>query len=245
MNQQNNTHPQTAIDEKTLQSLCRKYKHEIATGQTAHLPSIRIRYVIDRDRFGYAQFGDFFFSDFGGEYQESLYVWMTDSKYADSHNPDMTEDVLGDDITRQGYAVHMIFAGVDTGISDSNGQHLYTGDVVSIGNKTDTLALSTLPDNDGNPSCYGFPLDGGSLTLDMCKEEGRSLTRVGTVFYQLDWDYEPETVRNLALEYNSQLRDKETAKNNLRKSRLTPNFDKEEWKYYALDIFGAEFNWDK
>ncbi len=52
-------------------------------------------------------------------------------------------------------------------------------------------------------------------------------------------------MRNLAFEYNSLLRDKETAKNNMRKSRLTPNFDKEEWKYYALDILGAEFNWDK
>ncbi len=245
MNQQDNTLPLAAIDEKTLQSLCRKYRHEIATGQTMHLPNIRIRYVIDRDRFGYAQFGDFFFSDFGGDYQECLYVWMTDSKYADSHNLDMTEDVLGDDITRQGYAVRMIFAGVDTGISDSNGQHIYTGDVVSIGNKTDALALASLTDNDNAPGCYGFPLDNGCLTLDICNEKGCSLTRVGTVFYQLAWGYEPETARNLAFEYNSQPSDKETAKNNLRKSRLTPNFDKEEWKYYALDILGAEFNWDK
>ena len=29
------------------------------------------------------------------------------------------------------------------------------------------------------------------------------------------------------------------------KARFTPNFDKEDWKYFALDTLGAEFHWNK
>ena len=28
-------------------------------------------------------------------------------------------------------------------------------------------------------------------------------------------------------------------------ARYTPNFDQEEWKYKALELIGAEFNWNK
>ena len=28
-------------------------------------------------------------------------------------------------------------------------------------------------------------------------------------------------------------------------ARYTPNFDKEEWKYEALAVIGAEFHWEK
>lgn len=51
-----------AITEADLIRLCDEYKYIIgAKIKAAPKPDIRIRYVIGKDRFGYADFGDFFF----------------------------------------------------------------------------------------------------------------------------------------------------------------------------------------
>ena len=61
----------------------------------SHVPRIRIRYVIDRNQFGYASFGDFFMIDSQGYYD--LYVWIQDDKYAELHNQAVVEEYFGDE----------------------------------------------------------------------------------------------------------------------------------------------------
>ena len=48
------------LNEELLSFLCNKHKDEIGLGVKKNCPRLRIRYVIDKNRFGYADFGDFF-----------------------------------------------------------------------------------------------------------------------------------------------------------------------------------------
>ena len=49
------------VSDKVLKSLCQEYLYEIGTGLGGYLPSIKVRYVVDDNKFGYAYFGDFFY----------------------------------------------------------------------------------------------------------------------------------------------------------------------------------------
>jgi hypothetical protein len=54
--------PSTVISVELLKSLCEEYTAELGAGEySGHLSKIRIRYVMERGKFGYANFGDFFF----------------------------------------------------------------------------------------------------------------------------------------------------------------------------------------
>lgn len=48
------------MDDESLFYLCRKYRMEIGYGLDKMLPKVRIRYVLDNKKFGYADFGDYF-----------------------------------------------------------------------------------------------------------------------------------------------------------------------------------------
>lgn len=169
-----------ALDENDLMRLCDEYKYVIgARIIAAPKPKIRIRYVIDRDRFGYADFGDFFFIETG-----DLYVWTYNKEFADDHNQDMVEGYFGDECKGRGYCHRVIFAGVETGYRDSNGDKIYTGDVLELYGESSygTFALGTLGENmEDRNAIYAFVLDNHCITPEMCK----TMTRVGTVFYQL------------------------------------------------------------
>ena len=63
--------PSTVISVELLKSLCEEYTAEIGAGEySGYLSKIRIRYVMERGKFGYANFGDFFFLC------DDLYVWI-------------------------------------------------------------------------------------------------------------------------------------------------------------------------
>lgn len=232
------------LNEDILSFLCIKHKGEIGLGSKKDCPRIRIRYVIDKNRFGYADFGDFFFWDDGG-----LYVWQQSDEFEEDHNPDIVEDYFGHSCEGRGYTLRSIFAGIDTGYDDSNGSRMFTGDIVLVkerdGYEMGALCLASLCGRIGD-GFYGFPLDNHSLTLDMCKEGGYHLERIGTVFYQLDPCEEPIPIWDKALTYNNTYRDKEDESVLRTMARYTPNFDKEVWKYLGLEILGIEeFNWKK
>ena len=71
--------PSTVISVELLKSLCEEYTAEIGAGEySGHLSKIRIRYVMERGKFGYANFGDFFFLC------DDLYVWTHDKKYKEN-----------------------------------------------------------------------------------------------------------------------------------------------------------------
>lgn len=78
------------MDEEVLSNLCLKYRYQIGSGVNSHVPKVRIRYVIDRNLFGYVSFGEFFMIESHGYYD--LYVWMQDDKYAELHNQDIVEE---------------------------------------------------------------------------------------------------------------------------------------------------------
>ena len=61
------------VDEEVLKELCRQYRYQIGANCVASLPDIRVRYVIDKDKFGYTSFGNFFF------YGCNMYVFPKDA----------------------------------------------------------------------------------------------------------------------------------------------------------------------
>lgn len=228
-----------AITEEDLKQLCEEYKYLIGARITyAPKPNIWIRYVIERDRFGYAKFGDFFF--FG----DDLYVWTRNKEFADDHNQDVVEGYFNDECKGRGYCHRAIFAGVKTPYRDSNGANIYTGDVLSLHGEYDygTFALGTLGENTAHCEAqYAFVLDNHCITPEMCK----SMTRVGTVFYQLDWNDEPHTIAELCSRFQPWRPDDIKEEDRIIMAKYTPNFDQELWKYHALDTLGVEFNWRK
>lgn len=230
------------LNEEFLSDLCDRHKEEIGSGNCNVRPCPRIRYVIDTDRFGYADFGDFFFWADGG-----LYVWHEEDEYEEDHDPYAVEDYFGGSCERRGYVCRHIFAGIDTGYDDSDGSRMFTGDIVLVkypdGDELGALCLASLCDRDGD-GFYGFPLDNHSLTLDMCKEDGYNLERIGTIFYQLDNRDVPEPIWNKALGYNYAQRDEKREKTARTMAKYTPNFYQETWKYLGYEILGVEeFNW--
>ncbi len=230
------------LNEEILSDLCRQHKEEIGRGNCNVHPCPRIRYVIGRDRFGYADFGDFFFWDDGG-----LYVWHQSEEFEADHNPDIVEGWFGNPCEGRGYTCRHIFAGIDTGYDDSNGSRMFTGDIVLVkehdGEEWGALCLTSMCGRRWE-GFYGFPWGNGIQTLDMCEEEDFHLERIGTIFYQLDNRDEPMSIWNKALDYNNAQRDEEREKTARTMAKYTPNFDQERWKYLGLEILGVEeFNW--
>ena len=223
-----------AITEEDLKRLCKEYRYVIgARIIAAPKPDIQIRYVAGRGEFDYARFGDFFFF---GDY---LYVWTRDKKFAEDHNQDVVEGYFKDECRGRGYCHRAIFAGVETPYRDSKGKAIFTGDVLDLNGEyvDQPLALGTLGENsDGMKAKYAFVLDNHCITPEMCK----SMTRIGTVFYQLDWNEEPLTIAKLCYRFQPWRPDGISDEDRILLAKYTPNFDREIWKYHAADILGFE-----
>lgn len=222
------------ISEEKLHELTQQYAYPIGAGLNAYVPCVKVRYVKDRDEFGYTTLSECFFFDDGG-----MYVWESEERWKEDHNQDMVNLTFKDECYGRGYAHRVIFAGVGTGIKDCNGEEIFTGDVIKIGDHTDeTFALGTMNDH------YAFILDNHCLLLSECLND--KLERIGTVFYQLDRNETPVTTLNQRTMGFQGWYDTTEERNFKKvKARFTPNFDKEDWKYFALDTLGAEFHWNK
>ena len=226
------------VNDRVLKALCQEYLDEIGFRIYDYLPDIKVRYVLETNKFGYVNFGDFFF--FGDDF----YVWNDDDKWKDDHNQNVVEAVFQDRHDRSGYAHRAIFAGVETEFVDSNGEKIYTGDVIRLEESTEYVqyyAVGAWAREDGSGS-YCFILDNHYMPLEDCTRRNYKLTRMGTVFYQLDAsDYVEVNMRTM--QFNGWRDTKEDRQRKLLMAKYTPNFDKEEWKYSALEIIGAEYNW--
>ena len=226
------------ISDITLKYLCQKYQHEISAGFDKFLPDIKVRYVSENKKFGYAYFGNFFF--FGDDF----YVWEQDDKYAEDHNQDVVEAVFDNPCDGRGYARRAIFAGVLTPFKDINGENIYTGDVIQIEKnpeRTVFLAVGAWSQEDGKGE-YCFILDNHNWELEECIRQHYQLTRVGTVFYQLD-SSDDISVNQRTMRFNGWRDTEKEIQEKVLMARYTPNFDQKFWKYSALEILGAEYDW--
>lgn len=168
-----------------------------------------------------------------------MYVWENDQKWKGTHNQDVVEEVFFDKCEGRGYAHRVIFAGISTGYKDSNNEFIYTGDVIRIvdGNEVAELALEEFDDS------YRFILDNHSLLLSDCKN--KIMTRIGTVFYQLNHNENPKTLKGRTMDFNGWYDTEDEHLLKVLMAKFTPNFEQEVWKYQRLEIIGAEYNWNK
>ena len=226
------------VSDTVLKRLCEQYLYEIGAGINKFLPSIKVRYVAEHKKFAYACFGAFFF--FGDDF----YVWEQDDKYLDDHNQDVVEAVFKDECEGRGYARRVIFAGVQTEFKDSNGERIYTGDVIQVETsqeRSEYMAVGALSSEDGLGS-YCFILDNHSWRLADCNRQQYKMTRVGTVFYQLNpGDF--IGVNGRTMDFNGWRDTEEDRRQKVLMAKFTPNYDQELWKYQGLEIIGAEYDW--
>lgn len=226
------------VSDTVLKRLCEQYLYEIGAGINNFLPSIKVRYVAENKKFGYAHFGDFFF------YGDDFYVWDLDDKYLEDHNQYVVEEVFNDECEGRGYARRVIFAGVQTEFKDSNGERIYTGDVIKVEEsqfRTEYMAVGALSSDDGLGT-YCFILDNHSWSLADCNRQQHNMTRVGTVFYQLcAGDF--IGVNQRTMNFNGWRDTEEDRKQKVLMAKFTPNYDQELWKYQGLEILGAEYDW--
>lgn len=233
--------PSTVITSTRLKRLCNRFHQELCRGEKPdYLPKIRIRYVEERGKFAYAEFGDFFF------YDDDLYVWRQEGRYADSHSEDVVNDMFIGKCTRRGYACRFLYAGADTNFVDCNGEHIFVGDVLEIKEPSSgmQLALGYFPFQEHDKMVYCFVLDNHYLSLEECvNRTDMQFTRIGTTYFRLDMNYKTGDMDNKVRSFNGW---KDTNKEHEEKvllARYTPNFDQDTWKYQALEIIGAEFDW--
>jgi hypothetical protein len=226
--------PETISDD-VLKMLSKRHLYEIGAEVDEFIPDIHIRYVCDNNSFGYTTLNNCFFYFDGG-----MYIWEKDKKWAEDHNQDVVEDVFQDECRDRGYAHRVIAAGVSTGHKDSRGEYMYTGDVIEIAKdgQTTILALSALRDG------YGFRLGDTELLLADCRKKHLTLTRVGTVFYQLDRKEFPTPVAARVMDFNNIADGQERHQEKLLMSKYTPNFDQDFWEYQGLEMLGAEYHWN-
>ena len=226
------------VSDNVLKRLCDQHLYEIGAGIKSFLPSIKVRYVAENKKFAYAHFGDFFF------YGDDFYVWDLDDKYLEDHNQYVVEEVFNDECEGRGYARRVIFAGVQTEFKDSNGETIYTGDVIKVERdqcRTEHLAVGALSHDDGIGT-YCFILDNHSWSLADCNRQQHNMTRVGTVFYQLcAGDF--IGVNQRTMNFNGWRDTEEDRKQKVLMAKFTPNYDQELWKYQGLEILGAEYDW--
>ena len=154
---------------------------------------ILIRYMSSDGQLRIASFGDYFF------YGQELYVFDYDDMWASEHNEGVVIDYFHDECKGRGYAHKVTFAGVWTGIRDSNGKIIYTGDVCKIvrGASHYRFAISSFG-ADGSNACYAFVLDNHKLTVFECD----SATIDGNLFeteQDLNW---PRPLISRCVEFN-------------------------------------------
>lgn len=226
------------VSDIVLKRLCEQHLYEIGAGINSFLPNIKVRYVAENKKFAYAYFGDFFF--FGDDF----YVWEQDNRYLDDHNQDVVEEVFNDECEGRGYARRVIFAGVQTEFKDSNGDRIYTGDVIQVEesqHRTEYMAVGALSSEDGIGT-YCFILDNHSWSLADCNRQQYKMTRVGTVFYQLNHGDFIE-VNQRTMHFNGWRDTEEDRLQKVLMAKFTPNYEQEPWKYQGLEILGVEYDW--
>lgn len=158
-----------------LMELCQEHFDEIAERQdvTYVLNNKHVRYVDPNCYFGYAKFGDFYFTS-----RKAMMLVTKDRNLALYHHPDKLEDSLWS-------TVPVFFAGFETGMCDCHGKMIYSGDVLRILEPYDVEGTVTWFPGSDMPLVR---LDNHCVYFDQIKR----CEIIGNVFYDIstmDWDY--------------------------------------------------------
>lgn len=227
------------ICNKNIVDILGDYETFVALHEDEGITNIVVRYIIDKGKFGYAEMGDFFFVD------DCMYVISDDDMFKDICNdemPSIASDFFGTGWYRsEKYVTRVVFAGVRTPFKDNLGDWIYTGDIVRVGDDivSGVCAFPPYTDNDSvlaSPALYGLMLDNCMQRLD----EGKTLERLGTVFFGLDID---ETEIDIEQIIGGAAQHGGFNEDFLLCARYTPSYEKDLWKYQGLEILGAEYNW--
>ena len=80
----------------------------------------------------------------------------------------------------------------------------------------------------------------------MSECNGKTLKRIGTVFYQLENIETPFiSLNERTMRFQGWSDTTEERELKILMSKFTPNFDQEEWKYKALETLETKFKWNK
>ncbi len=208
-----------AVTEEDLIKLSKRYRRQIVTGNKSDLPDIRIRYVKDEGEFGFVDFGDCFMID-----SNHFYIF-TDTQNGGElvSNDYKLKPFLKEENQRTEKLCRMVFAGIGTHYVDSNGDEIFTGDVLHLLDRNWYVALGTFGCNsENNIAQYAFVLDNHCLFPEDCHK----MTRVGTVFFDLDI-YRSINVSSLAHSYNCPFSYRMSDEERVMLAIHTPSFNQE------------------
>lgn len=214
------------------------YETFVAFHEDKGITDVVVRYVIDENKFGYTEMGNFFFFD------DCMYVISDEEIFKDIHNEDMPEIAAKYHevgwYRSEKYITRVLFAGVRTPFKDKHGDWIYTGDMVCANDEIISGVCAFPPFDDTSiidmPNNYGLMLDNCMFPL----RESESLERLGTVYFKLDpCDTEINMERVIGGTVQHGIFDEEFMKC----TKYTPSYNKEYWKYIALEEIGAEYNW--
>lgn len=236
--EENPPNPTYGIDEEELVRLSGMFRYEIGAALHNCVPYIGLRYIDEKDKFGYTSFGRSFFFHSPWEF----YVFSKDKKYKERNADYILYDEFHDECPNCGYVRRVHFAGVKTPYKDKRDDFIYTGDIIRarFHGSSYVLPVGVIHEE------YALLLDNHCIHLSECTE----LDRLGTVFYGLSKDFEDERLvreRNGAFfksVYGAFANPPtSTLGKELQKARLTPNYIHDNIEYIVLNTLEAEFNW--
>lgn len=228
----------SVLDEAMLHDLCHHDAYKISFGSVAEW-DVSIRYVLDENCFGYKPYGQFLVTNVCPDEYE-FYVFDSNEIWEEHHNADICDDFFQGQPHHIGYAHRVLFAGMRTAYKDDFGDDIYTGDIVWA---------------DKNPELI-FPvdklLDSGEPALMKSYNEAiplkefKSLIRMGTVLYNLDWN-DPMSLckRNVKFLYEAygEQFNLPRLKRVLAKAQITPSFMQTNDAYELMNQFGEKYGW--
>lgn len=218
---------------------------------------IKIRYIItdDQPRFGYANYGDFFFYDNKlyvivdnkEEYQyfrhRGMETWLCEQA---AICPMAKDGLLKDAIQiaqkriANSVVIEVLFAGMSTPLKDcQTGTKLFTGDVISVLERkeaTDGMTAGLSIMGDEHKFCC-LPLDNHCFPLDPHNSEQRYLKR-GTAFYDLSMMDHELSPHHECLRYVPQWVTDETEEMRRMKAKAAPCYHKDDWEWKAAALLG-------
>lgn len=214
------------------------YEIFIALHEDKGFTNVVVRYVIDENKFGYTEMGNFFFLD------DCMYVISDEEVFKDINNEEMPEIAAKYHevgwYRSERFVTRVLFAGVRTPFKDTHGDWIYTGDLVCANDEiiSGVCAFPPFDDMSGMEisNNYGLMLDNCMYPL----RDSKSLERLGTIYFKLD-SCDTEIIMEHVIGGTVQhgIFDEEFMKC----AKYTPSYNKEYWKYIALEEIGAEYNW--